>query len=242
MAAAWVKALLRAASGLYGLGWELRRRMYARGWMSPTAVGARVVSIGNLTVGGTGKTTLVLHLARRARSAGIRCAVVCRRYRPGPGGHGDEEMLYTLALGENDVYAGKSKRDLAVQAVADGAELVLVDDGFSHWPLARDLDLVLVDTQDPWGGGALLPFGRLREPLRALQRAGVLVASRLGPGDIDADAIRAIHTHAPGALMAAGRCQVSAAWPMVRRCFHRRRGVFRINGSSARISSQRSGE
>lgn len=214
MATAPVKALLRMASDIYGLGWEMRRQMYARGWWRQSRVGARVVSVGNLTVGGTGKTTLVLHLARLAREAGHRCAVVCRRYRPGPGGQGDEELLYVNALGAECVYAGTSKRDLAARASAEGAEFLLVDDGFSHWALARDLDVVLVDSQDPLGGRELLPSGRLREPIRALQRAGVIVASRLGPGDHDPDLMRAIQAHAPAALLAAGRHRPAGFWDL----------------------------
>jgi tetraacyldisaccharide 4'-kinase len=154
-------------------------------------------------VGGTGKTTLVLHLARQARRRGLRAAVVCRRYRPGPGGRGDEEMLYREALGPDAVFAGRSKRDLAASAASAGMELILVDDGFSHWALARDVDIVLVDATDPWAGGALLPRGGMREPYRALQRADALVVSRHdGKGG---GALAAIARYAPGALLASAR-------------------------------------
>jgi tetraacyldisaccharide 4'-kinase len=173
------------------------------------SVRARVVSIGNLTVGGTGKTTLTLHLARLAARRGVDVAVVCRRYRPGPAGHGDEELVYAAALGKERVYAGTVKRELAARAAAAGRTLILVDDGFSHWRLARDLDLVLLDAGDPWGGGRLLPAGRLREPRRALQRAGVLVASRLGPGENPAALLAEIGRGAPAARLAAGRHRVA---------------------------------
>jgi tetraacyldisaccharide 4'-kinase len=173
-----MKHLLRAAARLYGIGWELRRRAYAFGLRRPARVAARVVSIGNLTVGGTGKTTCVLHLAARALEAGLDVAVVCRRYRPGPGGEGDEERMYRARLGAERVYAGRTKWRLARAAAADGRQLVLVDDGFSHWRLHRDLDLLLVDAGDPLGGEALLPAGRLREPLRAMQRAQALILTR----------------------------------------------------------------
>jgi len=173
-----VSGLLGPAARLYGLAWELRRRAYALGLRRPVRVPARVVSIGNLTVGGTGKTTLVLHLAARALETGANAAVVCRRYRPGPGGRGDEEDMYRRALGPERVYAGTSKRRLAAAAAADGRTLILVDDGFSHWGLARDVDLLLVDAGDPLGGEALLPAGRLREPLRAMQRAQAVILTR----------------------------------------------------------------
>jgi tetraacyldisaccharide 4'-kinase len=195
----------QALAQVTGLAWELRRRAYQRGWVVPERVPARVVSIGNITVGGAGKTTLVLHLAASLRAAGERVAVVTRRYRPGPGGAGDEELLYRAALGAEAVYAGDSKRDLARRAAADGAGIVLVDDGFSHWPLERDLDVVLLDRTDPWGGGALLPAGRLREPLRALQRASVIVVSRLGADESPEPWLAEVARRAPAAFVAAAR-------------------------------------
>jgi tetraacyldisaccharide 4'-kinase len=131
--------------------------------------------------------------------------VVCRRYRPGPAGEGDEERLFRAALGPGRVFAGTVKRRLARDAARAGAELVLVDDGFSHWRLARDLDVVLLDASDPWGGGRLLPAGRLREPVRALQRAHVVVLTRVPAGADVAAAISALAPSAPGARWAAGR-------------------------------------
>lgn len=202
-------ALASVAAALYGAAWEARRRAYAFGLVRPRRVAARVVSIGNLTVGGTGKTTLTLHLARRARERGLRAAVVCRRYRPGPGGRGDEEALYREQLGAEAVFAGRAKRDLALRAAAAGFALVLVDDGFSHWRLERDLDLVVLDARDLWGGGRLLPAGRLREPRRALQRAGVVVVSRLGPGEDPAPLMAEARAYAPGALIGAARHRVT---------------------------------
>lgn len=198
--------LLRAAgAALYGAAWEARRRAYAAGLRTPRRVAARVVSVGNLTVGGTGKTTLVLHLAAAARARGLEPAVVCRRYRPGPAGEGDEERMFRAALGAGAVYAGASKRDLAAAAARAGRRLVLVDDGFSHWGLERDLDVVLLDARDPWEEGRLLPAGRLREPLRALQRAGVVVVTRLAPGEDAAPWLARAGRHAPAARLAAGR-------------------------------------
>ena len=169
---------------------------------------ARVVSVGNLTVGGTGKTTLVLHLARLALARGENVAVVCRRYRPGPGGEGDEERLFAAALGSR-VYAGTVKRHLAERAASEGRTLVLLDDGFSHWSLERDLDLVLLDARNLWGGDGLLPRGRLREPRRALQRADVVVVSRLDPGQDPAPLLAEVGRYAPGAATAAGRHRVT---------------------------------
>lgn len=199
-----VNALASLAESGFRIGLELRRLARSRGWTRAHRVDARVVSIGNLTVGGAGKTTLTLHLAARARKAGIATAVVCRRYRPGPAGRGDEELMYESALGADAVFAGPQKWRSAAAAAAAGAELILVDDGFSHWALERDVDAVLVDGTDPTGGGRLLPAGRLREPLRALERAQWVIASRVSEPATAASVIAALRPFAPAARFAAG--------------------------------------
>jgi tetraacyldisaccharide 4'-kinase len=213
VAAGVIAALATPAAWLYGRAWELRRRSYAQGWLRPERVGARVVSIGNLTVGGTGKTTLTIHLAERARERGVRCAIVCRNYRPGPDGLSDEARLYRERCRDAGLFAGRNKRELARAAAAAGYPFVCVDDGFSHWRLERDLDVVLLDARDPWGGGRLLPAGRLREPRRALQRAGVVVITRLALDDDPSTKIAALRTYAPAAHFAAARHRVrGVAW------------------------------
>jgi len=209
MARALGGALGAGLSGLAAAAWEARRKLYELGARTPERVAARVVSVGNLTVGGAGKTSLCLHLASRARERHEEVAVVARRYRAGPGGRGDEELLYRSALGPERVFAGARKRDLARAAAAAGARLVLVDDGFSHWGLERDLDIVLLDRTDLWGGGRLLPAGRLREPIRALQRAGVVVVTRLGAGEDPDPWLEEARRRAPAALVAAARHAVA---------------------------------
>ncbi len=195
----------RGLSSVMAGAWQARRRLYEWGVLKPERVGARVVSVGNLTVGGAGKTTLVLHLARALREAGVDAAVVTRRYRPGPGGHGDEELLYRAALGDARAFAGTNKRLLARAAAASGAAIVLVDDGFSHWGLERDLDVVLLDRSDLWGGGELLPSGRLREPIVALQRASVVVVTRLGRDEDASPWLAEVRRRAPAVWVAAAR-------------------------------------
>lgn len=201
--------LARVAARAFALAWEARRGAYARGWRAPRRAGVRVASLGNLSVGGAGKTTLALYLAARARERGVDAAIVCRRYRPGPDGEGDEERLFRTAVGPARCFAGTSKLALAREAAAAGAALVIVDDGFQHWPLARDADLVLLDRTDLFGGGALLPAGRLREPLRALQRATAVVVTRLAPGEDPAPLLARVRPYAPAALLAAARHRVA---------------------------------
>lgn len=205
-----MRTLARAASSLVGVAWELRRRGYAAGWRRPRAVRSRVVSVGNLTVGGTGKTTLTLDLARRALEAGLDPAVVCLDYHPGPAGRGDEALMMEAVLGAGRVHSGRRKADLAVRAAAAGHDLILVDDGFSTWSLARDVDLVLMDARDPWGGGALFPAGLLREPRRALQRASAVIVSRATDAAEAARVLGELRPYAPAARLAAGRHRVVA--------------------------------
>jgi tetraacyldisaccharide 4'-kinase len=199
----------RGAAAVLGAGLEVRRKLYELGLRTPERVPARVISIGNLTVGGAGKTTLALHLAGRARERGERVAVVARRYRPGPEGLGDEELLYRAVVGHENTFAGDSKRRLAREAAARGASVVLVDDAFSHWSLERDLDVVLLDRTDLWGGGRLLPAGRLREPVHAIQRAGVVVVTRLGLGEDPGPLLSEVARRAPAAIVAAARHAVA---------------------------------
>lgn len=197
--------LLTGAAAVYGAAWELRRALHASGVLRPERVAARVVSIGNLTVGGTGKTTLALYLGGLLARRSEDFAIVCRRYRPGPAGFGDEELMYARAFGRERVYAGTVKRDLARQAASDGHRIVLLDDGFSHWQLERDVNLVLLDASDPWGGGYLLPAGRMREPRRALQRADAVIVSRVERDADVAGLIAEALRFAPAAHGAAGR-------------------------------------
>jgi tetraacyldisaccharide 4'-kinase len=209
--------LASAGASLYGAAWDARRSAYARGWLRPRRIPTRVVSIGNLTVGGTGKTTLTIHLARLALRQGIRCAVVCRDYRPDRAGMSDEAYLYRQELadgGDDAVFVGRRKAECAAAAAAVGFALVLVDDGFSTWSLERDLDVVLLDARDLWGGGALLPAGRLREPRRALQRAEVVVVSRLAPGEDPTPMLAEVREVAPAARLAAGRHGIREVAPL----------------------------
>jgi tetraacyldisaccharide 4'-kinase len=116
--------------------------------------------------------------------------------------------MFRDALGGSSVYAGASKRALAGRAASDGRRLVLVDDGFSHWGLDRDLDVVLLDAGDPWGGRRLVPAGRLREPLRALQRAGVVVITRVAAGADPARTMEEVAGFAPAARIGVARHRV----------------------------------
>jgi len=162
-----------------------------RWWVSrrPARLAVPIVSVGNLSMGGSGKTPMVLHLAARLPSVGI----LTRGYRRetsdpvlvcGPGDHapveatGDEAQLF-LQSGLAPVGIGPDRAAVGRCLLERFPVSTLVlDDGFQHWRLHRDVDIVLIDGLDPLAGGSLFPLGRLREPLPALSRADILVITR----------------------------------------------------------------
>jgi tetraacyldisaccharide 4'-kinase len=151
-----------------------RNLAYDRRWLAARGVGVPVISVGNLAAGGTGKTPAVALLGSLARERGAKPAVVSRGYRGG-GGANDEARL----MGDLPVVCDSDRVRGGARAVSEhGADLLLLDDGFQHRRLARDRDVVLIDATDPWGAGAVLPLGRLREGRHALRRADLLWLSR----------------------------------------------------------------
>ncbi len=158
----------------------VRNAGFDRGWKQIHHAAVPVVSVGNLTLGGTGKTPMVEWLARWYRRRGVRVAILSRGYGQ-TGGLNDEGRV----LEENlpDVPHLQDPDRVALAGVATReleSELIVLDDGFQHRRLARDVDLVLLDALEPFGLGHLFPRGLLREPIRSLRRArcGRLVASR----------------------------------------------------------------
>jgi len=174
----------------------------------PHDAGVPVLSVGNLTVGGTGKTPCTAWLARRLTAAGRRVHIVAGRVgRPVPDGPTDEAALLARLVPGVPVHVARRKVDAARAAVLAGAEVLVVDDGFSHAALARTLDLVLLDAARPLGNGHLLPYGPLREPPTALARAGAIVLTRADRVDETHRAATrdALAVLAPGVPIAAAR-------------------------------------
>ena len=176
-----------------------------------------MVSVGNLTLGGTGKTPMVEYVARWGRSRRLRVAILSRGYGQAEGLN-DEGRVLEENLLDVPHLQGPDRASLARIAVEElESELLVLDDGFQHRRLARDLDVVLLDALDPFGLGRIFPRGLLREPVESLRRAGVVVLSR---GDLipatERLAIRrraeraagplawAVARHAPLGLMAEG--------------------------------------
>ncbi len=154
-----------------------RNALYDAGLLRSAAVGVPVVSIGNLTVGGTGKTPLVIALANRAVAAGRRVAIVARGYGAVADAEGrqDEVALIAARCPGATVVVAPDKLLGARRAAAQGCQLILVDDGLQHRRLRRDFEIVMLDARAPFGNGLLLPAGSLREPASGIARADVLV-------------------------------------------------------------------
>ena len=174
-----------------------------------------VIAIGNLAVGGSGKTPCTAWLARRLRDAGRRVVIVARPVGGEvPGGEGDEIALLRGLVPGVRVVATRDKARAAAEAgrelaAAGAGGVIVVDDAFSHVRLERDLDLVLLDAARPLGNGHLLPYGPLREPPTALARAGALVLTRADRLDAAtlARTREALATLAPGVPVAAARLE-----------------------------------
>jgi tetraacyldisaccharide 4'-kinase len=191
------QGLLLGPAFLYRGAVALRNRYYDR----PSAVrkvSVPVVSVGNVTLGGTGKTPVVAWLAVQLGAMGRKPAIVSRGYG-GVAGRGpvfvsrgdgplcdahqagDEPVQLATGLPGVRVVVGSDRWAGAAAAAADGADVVVLDDGFQHRRLARDLDIVLIDASNPFGNEHVIPAGRLREPLHALGRAQVVLITRARP-------------------------------------------------------------
>ena len=174
-----VRIALYPLSRVYGQYVSFRKTLYERGWLKTKRLTAPVISVGNLTAGGTGKTPMVLWLAEKFLSEGKRVAILSRGYR-GTHGTSDEVELLRRRLGGRVAFGVgpnrfASGRRLESQQPVD---IFLLDDGFQHMRLARDLDILMLDgsrkLRDEW----LLPAGLLREPIAACRRADILIVTR----------------------------------------------------------------
>lgn len=178
----WAGRLARAAlwlpGKLYGGAMEFRRLLYLVGLCRSRRLPGPTISVGNLTAGGAGKTPFVIMLANFLSERGFRPGILLRGYRGAPGQGSDEALLYRRACPGAVVATGADRTASAARASAAGADVFLLDDGFQHLRVRRDLDLVLVDALSPWGGGNTIPGGLLREPRSALEQAGIVVVTR----------------------------------------------------------------
>ncbi|MDQ1589537.1 MAG: tetraacyldisaccharide 4-kinase [Pyrinomonadaceae bacterium] len=190
----------------YGAVGSARRALYRAGVLAVERVGAPVVSVGNITAGGTGKTPLVEWLARAAAEEGRRVCILTRGYGRDDAGarvivsDGERVLAGAHEGGDEPRLLAESLRGLPVAIVSDAnrvaaarwalknlrSEVFILDDGFQHLRIARDLNIITLDATDPWGGGRQLPHGRLREPLGEMRRADLIVITRAElAGDVE---------------------------------------------------------
>jgi tetraacyldisaccharide 4'-kinase len=163
---------------VYGVSASLRAWLYRLGWRKQKRLNRPVISVGNLTTGGTGKTPMVIWLAEKLLAEG-RCVAILSRGYHGSNGTSDEIELMKLRLKGRALFGVGPDRYAAGQRLeAAGVDIFVLDDGFQHLQLARDVDIVLVDSTRPLKNEFVLPAGRLREPRSALRRAHLVVFTR----------------------------------------------------------------
>jgi tetraacyldisaccharide 4'-kinase len=209
---------LAPLSGLYELVVARRDGLYRSGVFQQRRVDAPVISVGNLTVGGTGKTPLVKWIAQRLADEGRHVCIITRGYRRASKGRitvsngseilatldeaGDEALMLAESLQNNVAVVCDANRVSAAQFAIKTfqSDVIILDDAFQHRRIARDLDIVLIDASEPLANGRLLPAGRLREPASALERADCLVLTRADNADERAamrEELRLINPTAP---------------------------------------------
>ena len=192
----WFASFLGSISKVYGGAVKLRRVFYKKAVLKSKKLPCPVVSIGNLTVGGTGKTPMTIYVANVLKTSGYRVAIVSRGYKGkaetvggivsdgntplmAPEIAGDEPCMMASKLRDVPVIVGKNRFKAGSLAIREfHPDIIVLDDGFQHLKLQRNLDLVLLDFRKPLGNGNLLPRGIMREPVSALSQADALVLTR----------------------------------------------------------------
>lgn len=192
---AW-RRCLSLVSRVYGGGIALRAHFFQAGIFQAKKLPCKVVSVGNLTIGGTGKTPMAIYMAGVLKGLGCRVAVISRGYRGrkedsggivsdgrtvrmSPREAGDEPYLMAMKLDGVPVLVGKDRFRAGMLAMrAFAPEIVVLDDGFQHLRLHRDVDVLLLDAVHPFGNGRLFPAGVLREPAGQLKRSDAIVLTR----------------------------------------------------------------
>ncbi len=180
LTAAILRLLLSIAAIGYLLIVSLRNLLYSKRCLKIHTADASVISIGNITAGGTGKTPLVIWLCKILQKKQSKCAILTRGYKT----HiqkklTDEPAILTESCPQSKVIINPNRAEAADQAVRNfGAKVLIMDDGFQHRRLSRNLDIVTIDSTCPFGYKKMLPAGSLREPVSSLKRADAVVLTR----------------------------------------------------------------
>jgi len=209
----WV---LYVCSKMYHIAVTLRISLYENGILRSKRLPCKVISIGNITVGGTGKTPMVHYVASLLKGLGLEVAVISRGYGGrqqraggivsdgkrilmGPRASGDEPQLLASKLEGIPVLVGKDRYRAGRLAISRfGSSVLVLDDAFQHLSLRRDLDLLLLDSVRPLGNGHCVPRGTLREPADQLKRANAFVLTRCHEEESLTHTGSVIKTHAQG--------------------------------------------
>jgi len=174
-----LRSVLLALSCFYRLVIALRNMLYDKSILKTVKVPAAVISIGNITTGGTGKTPLVAWLCNYFTDRNIKTAVLTRGYKVKNSIFADEPAMLAKASPAAKVIVNPDRTAGAERAISEyNAKLLIMDDGFQHRGLARDVNIVAVDATEPFGYEKLLPAGLLREPVSSLKRADAVVITR----------------------------------------------------------------
>jgi tetraacyldisaccharide 4'-kinase len=206
---------LTIISWIYGGVVWIRALCYQRGLFKTRQLPCRILSVGNITLGGTGKTPLVAALAKELSHRGMKVGILSRGYRGSkertggvlsdgtriyltPAEGGDEPYMLATMVPGVPVIVGKKRYEMGVHAHERfGVDCLILDDGFQHLRIKRDVDIVLIDARRGFGNGHLFPRGPLREPLRCLRRASLLVLTKAEPPQPLDELEGILRSHAP---------------------------------------------
>lgn len=180
LAAIVLKLTLLPFSLIYSLIIIFRITLYKINVLKSYHAECPVISIGNLSVGGTGKTPFTIFTAEYIKSRGLKPAVVSRGYNSDKSGSNDEEKLIKQRIPDIIYYSSPDRAEACRKAAACGADLIILDDGFQHLAVKRDLDIIMLDSTNPRGGYFVLPAGMLREPFSGVSRANIAVFNKSG--------------------------------------------------------------
>ncbi|MCW5960018.1 MAG: tetraacyldisaccharide 4'-kinase [Pyrinomonadaceae bacterium] len=235
-------------SQIYGAITNLRNRLYDRESFRSYDLGVPVISVGNITTGGTGKTPIVAFIAEILAESGEKVCILTRGYGRQNGSNrvivsdgtkiqndpiitGDEPLELARKLdGKAAVIADRDRVAASIWAREKlGTTVFVLDDAFQHRRVRRDLDIVVIDATDPFGNGKMLPFGRLREPLENLERADLSILSRSNLAGETGSIIKDIQKIAPGILILECFNEIGSITPLEKFC-------ERISESNSQIS------
>ena len=228
-----LRFLLLPLSWLYTVGIQLRNILYAHGVLKARRLPCRVISVGNIAVGGTGKTPTVISIAKHLQREGIRVVVLLRGYKrharekvtivsdgekvcASPAESGDEAYMMAKKLNGAPVIVGKC-RYLAGQVALERfkVDVLLLDDGFQHRQLARDLDILTISATYPFGNPEkLLPAGTLREPPSSLRRADLILLTHADTPDISEHVKKLVEPLAPNTPVLTSVHQPTHLYPL----------------------------